>query len=180
MNCIRQRPLTIAAIAMAGCAGFLEHPGTPLGQAADRGDLAAVTALLAQGADVGAFDEAGQTALHWAARGGDPARPHRERPAGGERLAVIATLLDAGADVDAVDRRPHYVGGSSGWTPLILALHHRQFGAATLLLERGADPNIRSNEGRSAMEIARAEDPPGDILARLRAKGFHEDDAPPR
>ena len=177
MHFTRQRSLFIVALAVlvtAGCAGFFEHPGTPLGQAADRGDLAAVKALLAQGADAGAFDESGQTALHWAARGGGPAGPHRDRPASAERLAVIAALLDGGANVNAVDRRPHYVGGSSGWTPLVLALHHQQFGAAALLLERGADPNIRSNEGMSAMEMASVEGAPADLLALLTAKGFRE------
>ncbi|MGE0041333.1 MAG: ankyrin repeat domain-containing protein [Vicinamibacterales bacterium] len=177
MSFIKQSSLLVAFALSISCASFFEHPGTPLARAADRGDLAAVRTLLSEGADVRAFDESGQTALHWAARGGGPTGPHREHPASGQRLAVIAALLDAGADIDAVDRRPRVIGGSSGWTPLVLALHHQQFGAATLLLERGADPNIRSREGLSAMEVATREHAPADLVALLVARGYREEAA---
>jgi hypothetical protein len=56
--------------------------------------------------------------LHRAARQGD--------------LAAIASLLEAGAAVDAP-------GGVNGWTPLQHAIHKRQAGAVKALLSAGAD-----------------------------------------
>ncbi|XP_049796009.1 ankyrin repeat, SAM and basic leucine zipper domain-containing protein 1-like [Schistocerca nitens] len=58
-----------------------EERGSRLVQAAERGAVGALRALIAAGADVAARGEWGRTALHWAAR--------RE---------VAAALLDAGAD----------------------------------------------------------------------------------
>jgi uncharacterized protein len=55
-----------------------------------RGDLAAIRALLQQGADVGAAQADGMTALHWAARRND--------------LPAVQLLLDAGAAVSAPTR----------------------------------------------------------------------------
>lgn len=135
MNFIRQSSLFIAVMVMGGCISFLDEPGTPLADAAHRGDVAALRALIADGADPSAFGPDGQTALHWAVRGGHPIGPHRDTPEAGDRLLVVDTLLDLGADPNLVDRRRTIPGGSSGWTPLHVALHHEQFRTATLLLQ---------------------------------------------
>ncbi|NIP80977.1 MAG: hypothetical protein GWM90_17875, partial [Gemmatimonadetes bacterium] len=55
-----------------------------MADAAMRGDVEAVRALLAEGADVNAAQGDGMTALHWAAERGDP------------DLAVL--LIEASAD----------------------------------------------------------------------------------
>jgi len=58
----------VLALALAG--GFSASDGT-VADAAKARDVAAVRALLKQGADVNAAQGDGMTALHWAARHGD-------------------------------------------------------------------------------------------------------------
>lgn len=165
--------IVIISCALSGaCALFWDAPGTPLGQAAHRGDVAAIRALLAGGADPNAFDATGQTALHWAARGGHPIGPHRCRGEAAGRADVVSALVEGGADLDLADRRGAIPGGSSGWTPLHVALHHEQFEMAARMLARGADPNIRSHQGRSVMAMAADEGAPPELLNELMARGF--------
>ena len=163
----------------AGGAFFWEQPGTPLAQAAHRGDLAAIQALLAGGADPNTFDAGGQTALHWAARGGHPIGPHACRGEAPNRLEIVAALIAGGGDLNLADRRGAIPGGSSGWTPLHVALHHEQFATAAGLLERGADPNILSHQGRSVMAMAAEEGAPVELLQALLARGFGPSKASP-
>ena len=54
----------------AGCAFFMEQPGTPLARAAHQGNLDQIRELMAAGANPNEYDASSQTALHWAARGG--------------------------------------------------------------------------------------------------------------
>ncbi len=118
-----------------------------------------------------AFWEVPATALYWAARGGHRLGPHQ---CGGElpnRPEVVATLIALGANPNIQDRRPQGFGRSSGWTPLFVALHHEQFKTAALLLDKGADPNIRSDQGMSAMMMASAEGAPAELIALMVAKG---------
>ena len=161
-----------AALGASSCAIFFEEPGTALAEAAHRGDIATMRTLVAAGADANAYDASGQTALHWAARGGHPFGPHRCRGEAADRPAVISALIDLGADPNAIDHRGSIPGGSSGWTPLHIALHHEQSATAARLLERGADPNIRSQQGMSVMSMAADEGAPVRLLTELLAKGF--------
>jgi ankyrin repeat protein len=157
---------------LGGCAFFLLEPGTPLARAAHAGNLEQIRALIAAGANPNVYDATSQTALHWAARGGHRIGPHT---CGGEipgRAEVVAALIDLGADVNAVDHRGAIPGGSSGWTPLHVALHHEQFAIAARLLERGADPNIRSHQGQSVMALAAEEGAPKELLQTLLSRGF--------
>jgi ankyrin repeat protein len=158
--------------ALSGCAFFWEEPGTPLARAAHRGDIVAIRALAAGGANPNEFDATGQTALHWAARGGHRLGPHHCRGEAAGRPEVIAALVDLGADLNLADRRGAIPGGSSGWTPLHVALHHEQFATAARMLERGANPNIRSHQGRSVMALAAEEGAPRQLLEDLLARGF--------
>ena len=159
MPFVSRSSLVLVALSAPGCSMFWEVPATPLHGAAWRGDIAPIRELVAAGADVHAQDDLGATALYWAARGG-------------ERADVIAALLDLGADPNIADRRPKGLGRSSGWTPLFVALHHAQFASAQVLLERGADPNIRSDQGLSVMEMAASEGAPKELIALLLEKGF--------
>jgi ankyrin repeat protein len=161
-----------AAVLTTGCAFFWDAPGTPLAEAAHRGDIPAITALLAGGADPNQFDATGQTALHWAARGGHRPGPHTCRGEAAGRAEVISTLVAGGADPSLPDRRAAIPGGSSGWTALHVALHHEQWGTATRLLERGANPNLRSRQGVSVMAMAAEEGAPVALLNELIARGF--------
>jgi ankyrin repeat protein len=73
------------------------------------------------------------TALSWAARGA-----HAD---------TIALLLQHGAEVNAVD--------GYGYTPLIYAAAQGCLRSTTLLLEAGANPHHRDQEGHSALDHVR-------------------------
>ena len=171
-----------AALGASNCAVFFEEPGSPLAQAAHHGDIAALRKLVANGADPNTYDATGNTPLHWAARGGHPVGPHRCKGEAPDRADVVSALIDLGANPNALDRRGSIPGGSSGWTPLHVALHHEQFATAAKLLELGADPNIRTQQGRSSLAMAADEGAPRQLLAKMLAEGFDPKKAriPPR
>lgn len=154
----------------AGCAAFLHEPTTPLAWAAHRGDVAEIRRLITAGADPNAYDATRQTALHWAARGGHEPGSHECDGEEATRADAVVLLIDLGAEVNALDRRLALPGATSGWTPLHVALHHRQFKTAARLLERGADPNIRTRQGTTAMAIAADKGGPPELLRMLIAK----------
>ena len=109
--------------ALSGC--FLGGPDTPLGRAAGGGDLAAMTALLDQGADPHAIGAHGMTPLASAARNG--------------QVEAIELLLVRGAD-------PHRGCGVNGWTPLLHALHKDQPAAAERLIATCTSPSSELDE----------------------------------
>jgi ankyrin repeat protein len=162
----------VLALLSSACAFFWEQPGTALAQAAHRGDVSAIRTLIVDGANPNEFDATGQAPLHWAARGGHKFGPHRCLGEDTERVAVINALVENGADINATDRRAAIPGGSSGWTPLHIALHHEQFVTAARMLALGANPNIRSHQGRSIMAMAAEEGAPKELLSDLLAHGF--------
>jgi len=108
----------LLSVALSGC--FLGGPDTPLGRAARGGDLAAMTALLDQGADPNAIGAHGMTPLASAARNG--------------QVAAIELLLARGAN-------PHRGCGVNGWTPLLHALHKDQPAAAERLIATCTSPS---------------------------------------
>jgi ankyrin repeat protein len=94
-----------------------------LHSASERGDIAAVKALLTTSHDLNVFDEISFTPLHYAARGG--------------HLVIIRLLLQAGANVNARDE-PRI-----GDTPLASVAGNCSFAVAESLISAGADPTIR-------------------------------------
>jgi ankyrin repeat protein len=74
---------------------------------------------------------------------------------------VVAILLAAGAEVNATD--------GSGHTALLGPVLYRRLGVAKLLLEHGADPNIRDEDGKSPVDYARerAKNPKTDAVCLL-------------
>lgn len=114
---------TLLLCAVPGC--FLGGPDTPLGRAAGGGDLAAMTAILDEGADPNAIGAHGMTPLAAAARNG--------------RVEAIELLLARGAD-------PHRGCGVNGWTPLLHALHKDQKAAAERLIATCTAPSAELDD----------------------------------
>ncbi|XP_049770186.1 ankyrin repeat domain-containing protein 65-like [Schistocerca cancellata] len=122
-------------VEVSDCSPSAEERGRRLVQAAERGAVGELRALLAAGADVGVRDELGRTALHWAACRGD--------------VEAARLLVGAGAAVDARD--------DFRWTPLHHATFCGQEEVAAALLAAGADRGATTGDGggRTALDLAR-------------------------
>jgi uncharacterized protein len=123
-------------------------------QAVKTGDLAAVTAALAKGANVDAREAGlGRTALMTASM-------HSAIP-------IMQTLLDAGAGVN--------LQAVLGETALILAASGRGGESIKLLLARGADPNLADRDKKTPLmwvvdtQFHRAADASGSIAPLVEA-----------
>ena len=116
----------LAVLLIAGLAISAPPVAAPVADAARIGDLDAVRALLAAGEDVSAAHGDGMSALHWAAERGD--------------AALVETLLQGGATVDAVTRIGSY-------TPLHVASAAGQAEVMSLLLAAGSDPTSATSPG---------------------------------
>ncbi len=79
-------------------------------------------------------NQAGYTPLHVAVREGHE--------------AAVRTLIDTGADVNAVDVATMESRYPDGWTPLHLAVLVRKAKLAKLLLEKGANGNVADGRGK--------------------------------
>jgi ankyrin repeat protein len=123
MNARRHVLLLVPALVLTGC--MLGGPPTPLGSAAGKGDIQAMTALLDAGADPNAPGSFGMTPLATAARTG--------------QVGAIELLLARGAD-------PHRGCGVNGWTPLLHALHKNQIAAAERLAQACSAPSTELDE----------------------------------
>ncbi len=111
--------LATALVAATAATAGAQPPRVSLIEAVKAGDPAEVRTLIDGGADVGATEPDGTTALHWAAHSDD--------------LDVAARLIEAGAEADAVTRY--------GIAPLALAATNGSPDMLAMLLEAGADPN---------------------------------------
>ncbi len=149
---------------------------TPLHRAAQRGRLEVAKALVMAGADVDVTDDAGRTPLMLAAGANMPdvmeyllserADINKTGEGGATALSWAAIngaeecarlLLDAGADVNAK--------GLGGEPPLFSALgmedEQGARGMVRLLLERGADAELRNERGFTAEDEAFDRNRPG-------------------
>ena len=125
-----------------------------LADAARRGDIGAVRALLAEGIEVDAPQADGATALAWAA--------HRDD------AATADLLLLAGADPNAANEL--------GMTPLMLAAENGSAPMVERLLQAGADPNLARPAGGTALMMA-ARSGSVAVVRRLVAAGADVDAA---
>ena len=141
--------LTLVLATLGGTPAESHVAESPVADAAERGDLEAVRALLRQGADANTAQSDGMTALHWVATRND--------------LDIARTLLYAGATVRATTRL-------GGYTPLHLASRAGNAEVAAALLEAGADPNAFTATGATALHFAADADAAG-VLAALVAHG---------
>ncbi|MCU1360531.1 MAG: hypothetical protein JWN99_1820, partial [Ilumatobacteraceae bacterium] len=98
--------------------------------------------LLAAGADVRAKNRRGAEPIHAAvtgAPGSDTWDPRRQ-------VELIRCLVEAGADPGAT--------AAGGVTPLLRAVRNRCSAAVRALLDAGADPRHRNDNGSSALDLA--------------------------
>lgn len=108
---------------------------TPVALAAFFGQPAAVKALIAAGADVNA---AAKNSLKVAAL---------HAAVAGRNMEAIKTILAAGADPNAQQQ--------AGFRPMHEAGSNANRALAELLLSHGADPALTSDDGKSAIDLAR-------------------------
>lgn len=108
---------------------------TPVALAAFFGQLAAVNALIAAGADVNAAAKNGLKvqALHAAVAG--------------RNLEIVKAVLNAGADANAQQQ--------AGFRPIDEAGANANRALAELLLANGANPSLRNDAGKCAVDVAR-------------------------
>jgi uncharacterized protein len=164
-----------AAGAVLSLAVWAAVAPSPVADAAEKGDIGAVRALLAKKADVNAPQPDGATALHWAAysnnlaladvliKGGadvklanhDGATPMSLAATNGS-AAMIERLLNAGADVN--ERQPN------GETPLMLASRTGNVAAIKVLVDHKADLNAKEKlRGTTAVMWAAEQSHPAAI-----------------
>jgi len=124
----------VAGIALTAMLTAQQAP-SPVADAAKRGDAAAVTKLLKQGADVSAAHPDGMTPLHWAAERGD--------------TPIADALIHAGANLSAVTRLGQY-------TPLHLAARSGSGGVVKALVKAGAPVAALTSSGSAALHLAAA------------------------
>ncbi|RHZ47118.1 ankyrin repeat domain-containing protein [Aspergillus thermomutatus] len=102
-------------------------------------DITMVQLLLAHGADPSARDKEDRTPLHICCTNG--------------QAALLKTLIDAGADIDAPENGEVDLG-AEGQTPLHNAILRGQTECAKIVLEAGADPNVAYGTGQRIMNSA--------------------------
>lgn len=125
--------------------------------AATRGEVDRVRALLDRGADIDARFSNGTTVLHWAVFADSPSeihdyyeglgKPHDTYWTPKPDAPMTALLIARGAKVDAVDAK--------GETPLHQAVIGAALPAARALLAAGANPMLRDRKGRTPLDVAR-------------------------
>jgi len=117
-------------------------------EAADGGDLARLTSMLAEHVElVHRRDDDGWTALHWAARFG--------------REEAARLLIEHGADVNAVQEKSGETDSEDelrqkekdGRTPLHSAVYSGNIAIVRLLLEHRSDWNLMDRYGRRPQDV---------------------------
>src|SRR5262249_53001097 len=133
---------------------------TALMAAVSNGDAAVVTALLDAGAKIDAADANGGVALTYAAavesadaidvllkRGARPAANDLMLASSGCATPAVRGLLGAGLGAN---------GGIDGRAPLLAAVGENCADTAALLLDRGANVDVRDSDGRTPLIVATA------------------------
>ncbi len=153
----------------------------PLVEAASRGDLPTLNALLARGDSPHSRDACRWTPLMKASLGGHGALVERLLLAGAEvdaedqggytalmlaasnnHVEVIERLLEGGAQINHQER-------TNGWTALIWAANRGHQAALSTLVRQGADPSLRDHRGLAAADWAGQQRHP-ELLGLLQSK----------
>lgn len=142
---------------------------TQFQEAAARGNVAAVRAYLERGGNPNIRDGYGWSALLWAAGKGhlpvvrlllnNGANPNQQTLLGGlneMKLWTPSTLVSGIRREGDASYPPRAVSPlANGLSPLMAAAFRGHHSIVTLLLQRGADPNLRDSGGNTASEYAR-------------------------
>ena len=176
----------VGALLWAAAAVRAGVADSAVADAAMRGDASAVRALLQRGADVNAAQGDGMTALHWAAEHGDHdlaavllesgANPGAETRIGrhtplhvaaqGGHHLVVRTLLQNKAGKAGVNTTT-----TTGAAPLHFAAASGSSETVTILLDSGADVNVREPQwGQTPLMFAAAAGR-ADVVGVLLARG---------
>ena len=139
-----KEPVVVVLVLLLAVSAFAAAP-SPVADAAEKSDLAALRALLQRHADVDAPKADGMTALHWAA--------HRDD------LQAAKLLLRSGAAVNVTNRY--------GVTPLSLACVNGSTRLVELLLAAGADADTTLRGGETVLMTAARTGKPGPVKALL-------------
>lgn len=94
-------------------------------------------------------DKDGRTALQWAAFGGSLPRTNRDDKPPKKYEGLARFLLDHGVDIDYFSKDPRDYRRCD--PALHIAVHNNQIPILRLLLERGADINIKNSRGITAL-----------------------------
>jgi ankyrin repeat protein len=158
---MKRAALALCLLVVSGFSRTHAAATSPVADAAQAGDRAAVANLLKQAADVNAAQSDGMTALHWAALKDD--------------AQLTETLLYAGANVKATTRLNAY-------TPLLLAAKDGRAAVIEPLVRAGADVNGRTSNGTTPLMFAAASgnmsavmalvDRGADVNAKEPVRGF--------
>ena len=136
-------------------------PDGPVVDAAMRGDVEAVRALLQQGADASESHGDGMTGLHWAAQRGE--------------LEIAELLITAGANVHAGTRigryTPLHLASRAGSAPMVDALLEAGSNVHAVTTNTGVTPLHLAAESGSADAIRALVDRGGDVNAAESAWG---------
>ena len=126
---------------------------TDLHRAAWYGLMPLVTEEIAKGTDVNLKDDMGRTALHFAAyKGRISTTPVEDRAARKQdkgnykTAAMVEALIEAGADVNAVD--------DDGSTPLLEAVPNGNIEIVEILLKAGAKRDVQNRHGDTPASTA--------------------------
>jgi ankyrin repeat protein len=137
---VKNTPLLLASMAgdLANVKLLLAHgaePGAGLAQAVTFGYPEVVRALIGAGARATLTESSGINLLHWATIT--------------NRADVIPVLAEAKVPLNAID--------DAGFTPIMYAstIDFGDAGVLKALLKAGADPKIRNDDKRTALEQAR-------------------------
>ncbi|MBL8063095.1 MAG: ankyrin repeat domain-containing protein [Anaerolineales bacterium] len=156
-------PLAERLVNMGADVNLPDHfGGTPAIQAAEHGHLPLLQYLASQGADLHAKISDGRNAFHLAVRDGrtavveyllaEGADPNERGSSGYTALMSAAAnndvdmaniLIAHGAEVDARHTGPGIYKALKGWTPLVFAVNGSHSRMVRLLLQAGANPNLR-------------------------------------
>ncbi|HUF47892.1 MAG TPA: ankyrin repeat domain-containing protein [Vicinamibacterales bacterium] len=184
METRRRLAAIVAFSGLTAFAGLAEQAGPPTVEAARRGDIEAIRALVQAGADVNATQGDGLTPLHWAAERGDRALAEVLLHAGANVRAVtrigdhtplhvasrtgsasvVRVLLDAGADASQATT-------TSGVTPLHLAAASGSVEAVTALLDKGAAIDAREQAWAQTPLVFAAAANRVEVVRTLLARG---------